>query len=157
MHYFCNVFICSMVVELGAPKPTTILFCISISYLIYKFMIPHKNNTDERFGPDFMMMGLIYSTFGGNCKAKSVLAYPSLPLPCFPILCSLRISCFANQSIAQSYDWLQAWYQIGILSKTDRGDRKKHLPSIPCAGYYFLKASIHTKWILIQASYPILS
>lgn len=54
--------IVSMVVELGAPKPILLSPCISICYQINSLLIPHKNNTDMRFGSDFMITRLIHLT-----------------------------------------------------------------------------------------------
>jgi len=53
MHYFCNVFICSMVVELGAPKPIGLYVCYSMFYEIINPAIPHKNDTQIGFKPNF--------------------------------------------------------------------------------------------------------
>lgn len=52
-----------MVVELGAPKPIVLMCCISMFYQINYLPIPHKNHTDIRFEPDFMMPKAYYFTF----------------------------------------------------------------------------------------------
>ena len=45
-----------MVVELGAPKPIVLNICISIVYNGIDLTIPHKNNTQIGFKPDFNVM-----------------------------------------------------------------------------------------------------
>ena len=69
--------IAPMVVELGAPKPIVLSDCFSILYEIINLTIPHKNNTQIGFKPDFNEMRL----FDLPCFATAVSAHPTLLSP----------------------------------------------------------------------------
>jgi len=66
-----------IVVELGAPKPIALSYCFSILYENINLTIPHKNNTQIGFKPDFNEMRL----FDLPCFATAVSAHPTLLSP----------------------------------------------------------------------------